>query len=340
MIYHIARNACIRVMKEVISLRKAKIKTCVLGKSFGHQDMISLVGPVAHWQTEEDLLSTLWGATAEDTYHVHAEPTDQAGLAHFIRKSLGDKAVIVLDVHDSAWGAGQKAHPLEQLDLDAADAVIVPSTVYQNRLRGTRASIVIPSGCLVSPDDGIETGLPRLGGIVYEGGIGINDWRDYTTLFSDLSDAGVPVFCYSTSSAETVCHYHRTGVVMQFRHYRDLMVQLTRHDWALVCPPDDGNVQWDAARPNKFYESLAAGLPILTYGCKDVAEAITQSHPRVGIIFKNRAELVEWAKGRTSPNDDWRENCRQWARDNAMMSDQVPNIIKMYEIARTVKGVK
>lgn len=318
-----------------------------VAKRYGYSDMVSMMGSIRIYQTAIDLECLLRDVRSDDIVHVHAEPGLEAGLAAECRKILlSGRTKIVLDVHDSEWGRGREAHRKEQADMQAADVIIVPSVIYEQRIelaRGMLApqkpSSVVHSAALFDPIPSDDS-LPTLGGIVYEGGIGVGDWRDYRDLFSLLCDAGARVFCYAPNAHDMMPAYHQTGAVLQMRPYRSLLVDLTRHDWALVCPPNDGNHEWWSAMPNKFFEALASGLPVLTYGCSEVGEIVKKANGAIGHAFNNRAELLKWSKEIKCPSGKMRDDCRAWAKANGLMSQQAQKILKMYDIARAMKGGK
>lgn len=345
MIYHVAHNACIRVFKEAIALKHAGAQVLPVARRFGYSDMMAELGPVVIWQGEEDLARVLQDCTSGDVIHLHGEPGPMAGLAAFVGR-VAPHVTIVLDVHDSEWGRGRQAHPKELADLDAADMVIVPSKAYAEALpkwwHKGRPAVRIPSACVFGGMlDAVEQikpeeRMPHLGGVCYEGGIGLQDWRDYRALLSALTDAGVNVFVYAPNAHELVVPYCQSGAVVQMRPYRDLLSSLTRHDWALVCPPDDGNQEWLTAMPNKFFEAMLCALPVVTFGCPEVAEQV-ETHG-LGVVLKDREALLKWAADTKAepPHQLVRLRCVAWARAHGLMDAYVSELLTCYAKAREV----
>lgn len=63
-----------------------------------------------------------------------------------------------------------------------------------------------------------------------------------------------------------------------------------RNDWSLV-----GNLRkdrvWDLALPNKFFDAMAAGIPVVNFGCKEVEPLVNAFD--VGINVETVDELLE-----------------------------------------------
>ena len=63
-----------------------------------------------------------------------------------------------------------------------------------------------------------------------------------------------------------------------------------RHDWSLC-----GNLRkdkiWEMALPNKFYDAMAAGIPVVNFGCTEVTPLVNNFD--VGINVDSVDELLE-----------------------------------------------
>jgi glycosyltransferase involved in cell wall biosynthesis len=339
-IYHIADVACVRVFKELIALKAAGYSTQPMAVVYGAGELMDQIGPVWFHRRDDSLARILQALPFEAVFHIHAEP---AGIAHFVRK-VRPFSPVVLDVHDADWGRGKGATQLELLDLEACDAVVVPSEHYRlfvaERAASRREAVIVRSTCVGTPPE--KPDYPRLGGIMYQGGMDLNGWRDYREMFALLTKAGCSVYAYAPDAANLTAEYARTGVVLQVREYLQMLTAMTRHDWSLVCPPRDGCGAWRSAMPNKFYESLWCGVPILTYGSDDVADQVNEFN--LGYVFKNRDELVSWATKHlhASPTEELRDRCRQYMKLRSMET-QVPALRQAYiaaisHRARVVSG--
>lgn len=101
-------------------------------------------------------------------------------------------------------------------------------------------------------------------------------WRDYTGLYKELISNGHEVTAYSgsfNSNMNLNIHYKKLGVKIGRVDYNQLLEQLGQYKWNIVGNNIKHKV-WDYAMPNKFFDSLAAGSPVVNFGCKAVAKLI------------------------------------------------------------------
>ena len=80
-----------------------------------------------------------------------------------------------------------------------------------------------------------------------------------------------------------------------------MLIGLSRHDWGLVGNLGKFN-EWKVALPNKFFEYLAAGIPVVSINA-DECDEIIKEHG-VGISVKNLYEL----KDRWGETEECRKN--------------------------------
>jgi glycosyltransferase involved in cell wall biosynthesis len=57
--------------------------------------------------------------------------------------------------------------------------------------------------------------------------------------------------------------------------FPDMMRQLSRYDWGL-CGHLDSHPQWQKAMPNKLFEYIAAGIPIISINAGEVSEFVNE----------------------------------------------------------------
>jgi len=121
---------------------------------------------------------------------------------------------------------------------------------------------------------------------VYEGGIidktsAANvPYKFFEPVFIKLAQAGVHVHIYSQRAPEYLeqldCEYPNI-------HYEgncsgeQLITQMTQYDLGLNLAPEMMQTAFDFASPNKFYEYLSAGLPVVT-NVKLLADIVVKYH--------------------------------------------------------------
>jgi ribosomal protein S15P/S13E len=137
--------------------------------------------------------------------------------------------------------------------------------------------------------------LPRVGGIVFEGGMEVakDSYINFTDILGEFCKKEISAHVYPAGgSMEIINAYGSAGsVIMQCMSYGTLIRQLSRYDWGFVGSPRPGNPQWDIAMPNKLFEFMAAGIPVIVHHALEVAEFVIKHE--VGIVVESVDEIKE-----------------------------------------------
>lgn len=261
-----------------------------------------------------------------DIWHCHNEPSWFVSAI----KEYSDKPVI-LDVHDSHLVrvtpdeadkmVAEDQKPLrvaveERNNFQLADGLIFVSEPFADIIRGefalSQPSLVLPS---YVPNFLMQYQAVKkqwLGGLVYEGRVDMPDdvkpgsenhgyrYCDYYELAMKLRNRGIDFHIYSgrslSSEQKFYDLYKDYAVLHNGRNVKNLLAALQRHDWGLV-----GNIEftpdWDIALPNKLFEYIAAGVPIVAINAAHCSEIIEKAG--IGITVKSVNELADrWPEHR------------------------------------------
>lgn len=316
----ISGHGCIRMQKMAITLMNLGHEVHLIAhkKAAWHTEYASFMLAVNSEQMHQAI--KLY-APHVDLFHVHNEPSWYVNIV----KENTDKPVI-LDVHDS-WAArytdeeeeklnekGIKACRIsaeERLNFQLADALVFPGEAFAkivtDEFKLDQPSLVLPS---YVPRRFYRYSMPEwIGGVTYEGRIdlpaeidGVDNmqgfrYTDYTDLAKKANDAQVGLHLYSTREDEPYLKaYKDIAIVHPRQPYDQLMKMLSRHDWGLVGNTIETN-EWKIAFPNKLFEYIAAGLPVVAINADVAGEFVEREG--IGIVVKDIDELKErWGEHR------------------------------------------
>ena len=251
-----------------------------------------------------------------DLFHAHNEPSWFVSLI----KEITDKPV-VLDVHDSFLArstpeeddAKKEAGELhirvsteERNNFQLADALVYPGDAFRKIVETefalTQPALTLPS--YVPQHLYRYNAGPWMGGLVYEGKVTTPEnsshgfqYANYLDLAKEFNRLGVDFHLYA---GKTEKKFHDLYGEIAFVHpplsYNELLKAVSCHDWGLV-----GNLnpspEWKVAMPNKLFEYLACGVPVVAMNADDCAELILREG--IGIVVKDPDELAwRWAEHR------------------------------------------
>lgn len=311
------QQPCIRTLKEAVGLRGAvpglRLGFACRGKTlsefYGSGDEL-----FDQWWRLADLPTDLDIAIKEfrpDIVHCHNLPDELAVVAAEV---TGGSIPVVHDVHDAQClrstpyedGFPEPEDPLdlERRAVEGSSALVVISeemrAELQARYRLPAAVAVLPNYALrrdlpadLPPPDRPLTGPPR---VVYQGTLSVNDGHyDLRDAFRAITDAGLPLDVHPSRDVP---------------EYRDLAGRLTGmrvHDTvdpatllATLPAYDLGWAGFNAARnrahldtalPNKVFEYLGCGLPVLTLDHRALAGFVVAEG--VGVSLPSLDDLAD-----------------------------------------------
>lgn len=330
----VAGHACIRVQKMAIPLiekgHNVHLVSMKIPNFYEQYKTFTLCNDVG--QMLESLKLYDKGADV-DVFHCHNEPSWFVSAL----KEITNKPVI-MDVHDSYLARstpdeatealnGGKSHirvlTEERNNFQMADALVFPGSDFSNVVRSEfglkQPSLTLPS---YVPERFYKYATKDWhGGLVYEGKVNLPEetvgcnsgfsYCDYTDLAKQAKSVGMDFHLYSGRNDEKFSkHYGDTAFVHKPLVYEDLLDSVSRHDWGLV-----GNVsktrEWEVAMPNKLFEYMATGVPVVAMNASECSKFIEQTG--VGITASGPEELAgRWKEHREARKRLFKER-RGWS---------------------------
>jgi len=297
----VASHFCIRAVKQALALRPRGFKINGIGfKRPQFFENLDLFVRCAHNKHLDNAVKLLEPHT--DVWYVHTEPYN---LVWKIREH--SKKPILLDMHDSMqWRTPNKhgwTSAEERATMPLVDGFVVPSQKCKQLTPVNKPMIVLPP--YVNEQFYQYHCLQWLGGLVYEGRAdkrsqkSFMDYCKYHDLAKKCLSLNLPFYLYSCWNDEAHIAEYKNALTMPTESYQPLLKKLSSHDWGL-CGNIGKHREWNLAMPNKLFEYMAAGIPIVAMNASEVSKFIKKY--KVGITVKSIEELMErW---------DEREECQ------------------------------
>jgi glycosyltransferase involved in cell wall biosynthesis len=310
------QQPCIRALKEAVGLRGA-MPDLQLGFAYRGKTLSEFYGSGDElfdrwWRLEEleaDLVAVI-DEFAPDVVHCHNLPDQLTVLACEI---VGGRIPVVHDVHDLQSlrstpyedGFGEPDDPLalERAAVEGATALVLVSEPMREEVA---ARYRLPSNVEVFPNYVLRRDLPVelpphddgatvVPSIVYQGTLSVNGGHyDLRDAFTAIVKAGFPLHVHPSRDAPEY-RALADGLPGMYVHEpvdpATLLATLPRYDlgWAGFNTARNA-AHLDTVLPNKLFEYLGCGLPVLTLGHRALADFLAEEG--VGASLSSLDDLV------------------------------------------------
>lgn len=260
-----------------------------------------------------------------DVWHVHNEPSYYVSIV----KELSSKSV-VLDIHDSYAARLTEEEEIELIqkgektmritsdelhNFQLADALVYPSESFGEIVTQTygledKKRILLPS---YVPSTFFNYEATKwMGGIVYEGRIDLPseynkagrqgyNYTDYIEFANECYDKKLDFYIYSTRNDKEFRDSYEKALLAGSLKFDNLIKALSGHAWGIVGNTNKAT-EWSIALPNKMFEYIAAGTPIVSFYADECSRWLEKYG--IGITCK----CVEELKDRFIEHEECRRN--------------------------------
>lgn len=328
-IVKIGNHCCIRLCKQAIALsKKHQVHLIGFSKPTAGIEYLRTVTLCKHLDHLEEAIKLHADA---DVFHVHNEPSYYVAL---VKQVFPDKPV-VLDVHDSMWFRSdepQKQSIAERHAFHMADGFVFPSQacaeiIINKGLMENKALTVLPP--YVNKMFYRINEYSYIGGIVYEGlvetdkGPEVMQYANFKDMAEKMKQLGLPFHIHSTWKNKEALEFYKDAFAEATYPFEKLIERMGHYDWG-ICGNSKQYQNWDVAMPNKLFEYMAAGLPIIALNCKSVQQFVEEHG--VGIAVKSVEEIKE--------RYDERAKCQAnvlMKRNQFTMENKINLVERLYE---------
>ncbi len=315
---------------------KAGVQVQYLHNRIANPSFEKLLPLISYYKEPDELADKLQYFHDIDLIHVHNEPDWMGHICKTVRPDLP----VVFDAHDLFCARIGQSIADEDLSFEKCDAFIYPSFGYKEIAQkfhkdriGNKPSEIIYS--MVNREFIQEGQLPFIDALVYQGGLRTKEeeehveeglryysYRDYRRLFVKLTDRNVPIVVFA-ANYDACDKYSNTGVLMiPPLEYTVLMRELTRFRWGIAGGPLK-HVQWDTAMPNKLFEYLAAGIPVIAFNAVEVEEFVKEHG--IGVVLEDFRDIP-----RIYHDSDRYKKVVMEKRHMFTMENQIDKLIGLY----------
>lgn len=342
----ISGHACIRAQKMALGLIKNGHKIYFIANRI--PSFSEYYNSVSVYQSIEQLRENIKQIDRfVDVWHVHNEPSYYVSLVKEVSKKP-----CVLDVHDSHAARITEKQEKEHLkkgekvcritsdevhNFQMADALVYPCVEFMKVVCETyglekKENIVLPS---YVPSGFFNYEPTRwMDGVVYEGRIDLPDeikkggkqgfnYTDYTGFAEDCYEKDVDFYIYATRNDDKFKKAYEKAYVAPGQQYENLIKALSGHAWGLVGNTNQAQ-EWKVAFPNKLFEYIAAGTPVVSFYADACAEFILSQG--IGIVCGSVQEL----KDRWLEHEECRKNVIK-KRHKYAMENKLDELVKLYQ---------
>jgi glycosyltransferase involved in cell wall biosynthesis len=236
-----------------------------------------------------------------DIYHAHNEPSWYVSFV----KEHSNKPVI-LDIHDThitrtPEGGGVRRTVDENNNFRYADGLVFVSEPVRDEVIN-EYGFDIPNRVLTHYSPEMFTDHPKeafMGGLVYEGMIKLPQeidqnpyfkYCDYIDFAKQAKDIGINFHIYSRDDQAFADIYQPISALHNPVSFKQLIKKLTRHEWGFVGNSFHSS-QWEKTAPNKLFDYISAGIPIIAMNAKWSEEFVTKHG--IGIVVESVKEIVD-----------------------------------------------
>ncbi|HDD68738.1 MAG TPA: glycosyltransferase [Candidatus Korarchaeota archaeon] len=161
-------------------------------------------------------------------------------------------------------------------------------------------------------------------------------------IFRSIAEAGMHIHIYPSGISredKSYAELARESRMIHYHGYRErkkLLLEITQYDfgWAGFNSNEKNKRHVDVALPNKIFEYIACGLPVLAFPHKTIRNFLERHG--VGFVFEEMEELVGWLRERG--DSEVRERTLR-SRYRFTIERNIGRVLRFYGEVSGIKGI-
>jgi hypothetical protein len=301
-ILFVSNNCCMRTQQTMMAAKRAGHEVhAVVALEAVAREFLREAKSVSVWYPGDlSPIATVIKQLQPDIIQVHDRPHSLASAV--VEEGLG--IPVVCDPHDVEGFLGPITDHSEVRAILGADGLVWPSATYQEimtRLYGSdKPSVVVPSAVCTHlfPKERLPR---RRNTAVWEGGMPIEAFdTDHPRRYIDqrqivhaFKAAGLSCDMYILPINTRVSYVYETlGAHVRITHpFCELLRQMTAYDFGWHGQFPHNHRQTHSAMPNKMFEYIAAGIPVVEINAKEAGAFVEANN--LGISIKEPGEIAK-----------------------------------------------
>jgi len=339
-IVKLTNHCCFRLSKEAIALQNLGHEVHVITQKISA--FSGKFDSVIYYSHQDQLIEAIKLHKDADVFHAHNEPCWFVNLT----KAIYPNIPVVLDVHDSMlirYPQDCKDPDAVRISVDERDNMqLADGLVF---VSDPMADICRKTFYLKQPYTVLHSYVPKelyridafrwIGGIVHEGRVDIPEnmaphsqffsYCDYRELAKSLDEMGIQFFVFAPNRdiAEMTKLYNNTAIFQTPVNPTELIRAIGSHNYGIL-----GNLtvheDWKHAMPNKLFDYLAAGLPIIAINAPLAGKFVEENG--FGMNITDPLDISRrWAEHR-----EFRKNIAQY-RYEWCMENHIHKVTDLYK---------
>lgn len=253
-----------------------------------------------------------------DIWHCHNQPDWWVPLVKQVTKKP-----VIYDIHDrTSLIRPELSTEMEEESIKLADGILTVSPKYLEEIRD-KYNIKKPSAYYYSM---MPYGLLSLGehekecDVIYTGNLSTEKKRDLRSTFKFMVKSGINLRVFASDKTGRD-NYLKSGleaqVIRESVPFMKMLREVRKASIGFVGAQEPSDIM-DGVAPNKFWEYLSCGVPVIVMNMPSIREQIVENG--LGVYITHNDAIIGAVNDIEKNYEEYRENVEGYIKDHVMES--------------------